>query len=450
MEIINRKIFLKEKRLLFIIFIIALALRLLAVFNLPIQFQTPAADAYDYDTIAKNLVTAKGYSLYAEKGLTSLRTPLYPLFLASIYLIFGHNYTAVRVIQSIMSALLCIIIYYIGRKIFDKKVGLLSSIILVFYQPYISYVFYGGPGFLYSENLFVFLYALFVLFLVTNFFVGLSMKGAVIVGIFMGLLALTRPFDALFPLFFIFLLAYRYPFKTIMKLILTILIVYLLTLSPWIFRNYLVHKELIPFSTMGGEALISTYNPYVRGSGLGNLGQLFTKEELKQIENMPELKQDRFYRDLAIKYMFKNYKRIMFLLPKKLLCLWDLFQTHYDNGMKRLYNIWYSIIFMFSLFGIIKTIRSGLNINTLLLLLLFAYISFIVLIFGGDPRFRYPMEPYLIIFASFGIFAIWNKFRNKFLSLSMICFIFGINLLFYLKSELVLNWVRVPLRHFGM
>lgn len=431
-----------RKRLLLLIFVAALSLRIAAVLNLPQYLQKPGADALDYDTIAVNLASGNGYSMDPEKGPTSLRAPLYPLFLASIYWAFGHNYVAVRVIQSIMGALLCVIIYYIGRKIFDERIGLLSALILVFYQPYISYAFYGGPGFLYSENLFNILYGLFVLFLINGFFVNLKMKGAVISGIFLGLLALTRPFNAFFPLFLSGLLICRYPLKLALRSTLVMCAVFALTISPWAFRNYLVHRALVPFSTMGGGALLNSNNPYAKGSSFGDLSRIFTNEEMKQISRMNEVEQDKFYKNTAIKFIAADYKRMPKLLLKKVLCLWDVFQTHYNNGMQRVYNIWYSIILMFAIIGIIKAVRTGLNVSAALLLLSFLYASFMVMIFSGDTRHRYPLEPYLIIFAGLGIFTIWGRFKNKSLSLAIIGVIMALNLLFYVMAVPILNWVR--------
>ena len=193
---------------------------------------------------------------------------------------------------------------------------------------------------------------------------------------------------------------------------------------------------------MGGFCLFANNNAYTRGGGLGNVNHIFTKEELSEIDVMSEVEQDNFYRKLAWDYIFKNYQKMPKLMVRKLVCLWDIFQTYYDNGMKRIYNIWYTIIFMFSLFGIIKTIRAGWRTDILLLLSMFLYISFMALIFGGDSRFRYYAEPYLIIFASVGIFSILGRSKNKYMSFSIISFIVGINVVFYIYSDSVLNFVR--------
>ena len=395
-------------------------------------------------------MAGKGYA-FSDTGFpTSWRTPLYPLFLASIYSILGHNYVSVRVIQSIISALLCVLIFYIGKMVFDRKIALLSAATLAFYQPFIFYVHWGGPGFLLSENLFTFLLALLVFFLIRNLFVQFNLKNSVISGALLGLLTLTRPIFAPFPIFLFVLLFYknRYSFITTSKKILPLLVGFILVMLPWTARNYLVHRAFVPFSTEGGFALLASNNPYVKGSGLPSVERLFTEEENRQLSKMSEVEKDRMYRRHALEFIFKNYKKLPKLCFKKILVMWDIFINDYgsDDPGKRRYNIWYSVVLMFSLFGIATSIRPRMNIDKLLLISLFLYISVIAVIFVGHPRFRNPVEPYLIIFASAGIFAIYNRFANKFLSSIIIGIIIGINFLFYVYSDLILNWARCLLR----
>ena len=181
MKYIDKIMLFDEKKTLAFFFLAALALRLAAVINLPTYRQVPTVDDAQYDTLAVNLLAGKGFTLDSATGKpTSWRMPLYPLFLASIYSIFGHNYLAVRIIQCIMSALLCIMIFYIGKMTFGRKTGFFAALILAFYQPYIYYLYYGGPAFLFSENLFNFLFLIFILFLVKEFFVNPSLKNSVI------------------------------------------------------------------------------------------------------------------------------------------------------------------------------------------------------------------------------------------------------------------------------
>ena len=50
----------------------------------------------------------------------SFRPPLFPLFLAGVYRTFGvGNYLAARIILCALSSLTCVLIYSLGKKLFD-------------------------------------------------------------------------------------------------------------------------------------------------------------------------------------------------------------------------------------------------------------------------------------------------------------------------------------------
>ncbi len=440
-----------ERKILALIFLAALALRIFAVINLPQRYQTPAVDAQEFDKLAMNILSGKGFAIDTNAGKafitdgkaypTSWRVPLYPIFLAVIYSTFGHNYFVVRIIQAIMSALLCIIIFYIAQRAFNLKIALLSATILVFYQPLIFYLYFGGPVFLFSENLFIFLFALFLLFLIKNLFENNSLENIIISGFLMGLLVLTRPFIALFPLllFILFLYKNKYAVKPALKTMFMLLFVFILTILPWTVRNYFVQKAFVPISTEGGFALLSGNNPSARGGGVIDVTKFLTNEERNSLDKMSEFQRDQMYRSHAREFLLKNYKIIPRLFFKKLLVLWDVFGTDHEFGGVRVFNIWYSVILIFALFGIFKFAK--LNIYSMLLFSLFLYFSMISVIVAGEPRFRNPVEPYLIIFASAGIFAIYDNFKNKLLSCSVLGLIIMMNFLLYVYSDLILYWI---------
>lgn len=443
---IRRKISLSENTILTLIFILCLALRIFAVLNLPEQHRIPLADAADYDNLAVNLLSGKGF-IDPETNLpSSFRMPLYPLFLAFIYLIFGiRNFLAVRLIQCIMGALLSIVVFHIGKILFSKKIGFLAAFLFAFYRPYIFYSFYGGPAFLLSENLFTLLLGAAVLFLVKEFFENFNLKNSIIMGILTALIILTRPIFAPFPLLLFALMVYkkRYSFPVALKKFLPLCITIAIVISPWTIRNCFVNKQFVPFSTEGGFALFSGNNPYVKGGGHTNPQELLPQEQRDKLRKMPEAQRDKALAGFAKEFIFKNYKKIPELSFKKLLVMWDIFGTDYSRaGAPRKYNICYAIVLMFSLVGIARAVMANFNIGSLLLISLFYYFSLFAIIFAGDPRIRYPVEPYLIIFSSAGIFTIYEAFKKKFLAYIAIGSIIGLNFILYLYSDSVLGWIR--------
>ena len=193
-------------------------------------------------------------------------------------------------------------------------------------------------------------------------------------------------------------------------------------------------------------------NPLVYGGPICNYFLLFGEDGVDKINKMPEIEIDKFYRNYAKDYLLKNYKNIPKLMFKKLLCLWDVFVYDYSRPIKdaRIYDWWYAIVLTFGLLGIGICLKRGLDANILLLLALFATNSFSAMIFAGDPRWRYPVEPYLIIFASLGVFVIYDAFKNKVIPLCIIGIIIGVNLLIYLNSNMVLSLVSHCMRYCGL
>lgn len=397
---------LNRANLFLVIFLFAFFIRFLAIVNLPVEYQKPQGDPAEYDGLAISLLTTKSFSY--DNGLpTSNRTPLYPLFLAFIYSIFGHSYFWVRFIQAILSALLCLIIYLIGERLFDRKVGLLSSLICVIYQPFIFFSYYAGPGFLNTENLFIFLFAITILFL-AKLYRKPSISNAFFSGILLGLSTLTRPITSLFPIFLLIwiLLCLKLKAKVKLKLWFVICFSFVIIISPWTIRNYLVHNRFIFLTTITGRVFLFGNNPLARGGW----GRDFFKSPYYNPEifkGKDEVTLSRIYFKEGIKYLLAQPQRIPWLFMKKILVFW------YFRGNGKL-CVFYLVLLPISLLGIFFSFKKYSLGSHSLLLIIFIYFSFVAMICYGDPRFRYPIEPYMIIFASIGLSALWPIFSPRY------------------------------------
>src|SRR3990167_9394356 len=95
-----------KKYLPLMIFTFAIILRLAYVLAYP---QMPLLnDPAGYDKTGWGLVNGKGFPVFMlDNEAIISRPPGYPLFLAAIYWISGHNLMAVRIVQAIVDALVC-------------------------------------------------------------------------------------------------------------------------------------------------------------------------------------------------------------------------------------------------------------------------------------------------------------------------------------------------------
>lgn len=362
----------------------------------------PEGDASAYDLSAQNLVAGRGLSTTSLKEYPPLpdtrRMPLYPIFLATIYKVFGTNYTAARVMQAFMASLLCIMIYYLGSTMFNQSVGLMAASYAAIYQPFIRYLFYGGPAFLLSEQLFSFLLVLMGLVLSTSILTE-SLSWFFISGIFLGLSTLMRSEIFLFPIFVFLILLYKasWSLKRSLRQFGLITLAFLLMLAPWIFRNYRVHRSFVPLTTLGGRVFYYGNNPLAKG------GYAIPEIAEEEFIGLSEVQLDRLYYKKGIEFL-KNYpKNLPKLFLKKILVHWFV-RDH------NAFNLFYSFMLPFAIYGFIlilyATYKGWTNASYLIPIAFVVYSSLIALVFFGQPRFRLSIEPYLIIMAAYGFSSI--------------------------------------------
>ncbi|MFC1621060.1 ArnT family glycosyltransferase [Candidatus Omnitrophota bacterium] len=395
------------KKILFFIFILALFLRLFTVFTQEESKKVPYSDAKEYDSIAVNLVSGHGYSkdIDAPKIPTSRRVPVYPLFLASVYAIFGHSYMAVKIIQAILGALLCIVVFLIANMVYsDKFTAVTASFITAIYKPFVSgFNYYGGPALLLSEYFFMFILALTILTIL--FFIKNENKGlGALSGIFIGLTILTRPEFALYPILLVFYLFLKSQLS-VKRFIKKYFIVYFfiaLTLTPWIIRNYAIYKKFIPLSTLGGYVFLHGNNSLARG---GWEYPVYHDAIMKKTENMSEYEKNRLFLKKGIEELKAGSKRIPKLFIKKILVHWAPFEKRFE-----LFNLYYAIILIFGIPGMLL-FRKGAMKGILLISFLTTTLTAVII--WGDPRYRYPYELFLIIFAAFAMKEIFTITQRK-------------------------------------
>ena len=389
-------------KILFGIFIVALFLRLLAVFSQKEIDRVPRSDASGYDEMAVNLVSGNGFSQSVNGSMTPVgyRTPIYPMFMAGIYYIFGHHYITVKIIQAILGALFCIIAFFIANIIYDDAaIGLIASLFAALYKPFISgFCYYGGPALFYSENLLMFIVGLAILALLYFIKKG-NIKIGMLAGFLMGLAILTRPEFAIFPVLLAIYLLYA-SHLSIKEMLRKYFIVYLfiiLTMSPWVVRNYIVYKEFIPLSTGGGYTFLRGNNALANGG----LSTGTWSWENADVQNNKE------YYKMGIEYLKDNPKRIPSLFIRKILVHWAPF----EDGFKW-FNSFYAFILFFGSIGILFFRKKIILEN--ILLLIFLSTTLAAVITYGDPRYRYPYELYLIIFSALTFSKMIRNIRQKF------------------------------------
>lgn len=375
----------------------------------------------EYEIIAKTLVE-EGYFGFNFYGTTpnqpsSFMPPFYPFVLAGMMSVFPNNtLLATRLLQALVSAISCLLVYKIGKWLFSREeVGLLAALGAAIYPPFI-----GGVVGINTVTFDTFFLALATYFLLRRESTPKG-KNETWAGCSLGLAALTRVTAlAILPTTFVWLSlrAQNHIWREAVKPFVSLLLAISLIILPWTLRNYLVHRELILISTNGGLNFWIGNNEkatgeYIFPSALDS--DLFT-----QSASLSEVQRDRLYYKTAVNFIREHPWKYMELLAQKTLYFW-LFRpnigANYPNAgealdmAKSLYILSFVLLLPGGVLGIILSLSQWRKLF-LIYGLLASQMATHILYFSGT-RFRTPVDPYLIIFASFTIVVALDWIRTS-------------------------------------
>ena len=100
-------------------------------------FTVPIVDARTYVEEALYLSEIS----WSGRDAPFWQPPLYPYALGSLFALIGENYYLPRLLQALLGALICVLIYLIGRRIFTTRIGIGAALAAAFYGPLI---YFGG------------------------------------------------------------------------------------------------------------------------------------------------------------------------------------------------------------------------------------------------------------------------------------------------------------------
>jgi len=388
-----------EKKIIIFIFILALILRIAVV--LLADGGGLSYDQKQYDRIATNLISGEGFAWY-EGITTTFRPPLYPFFMATLYLLFGKSYLVIRITQAILGSLLPIITYMICKKIFNMKIAKISALIITIHVPFILYTVA-----LITENIFLPLFGLSVFFILKSLE---EPKYYILVGIFLGLTILTRPsISAFIPILFLWFYYHKKNIKLTIRNFAIIMMFILILITPWIIRNYIVTDQFVFIDTRAGYNLYMGYNPNATGT--------FNFESTRVINKIKnDIERNNWGKENAIKYIKQNPLKSTILVFKKFYYFWDLDKREFIMAYSHNYigelhpAILFFLFFLITIpytiiiiMGIIGTIFTKLNNKIWLLLIIIFYYTVLHSLTLAESRMHTALIPFITILASKGL-----------------------------------------------
>jgi tetratricopeptide (TPR) repeat protein len=119
-----------------VIFAVALAVRLAHVWQMRGSpfFSTLLGDARSYDEWARQIAGGDwmGHDVFYQ-------APLYPYVLGAIYAVAGRSLLLVRVVQAIIGSASCVLLGMAAARLFSRKAGLAAGVMLALYAPAIFF-----------------------------------------------------------------------------------------------------------------------------------------------------------------------------------------------------------------------------------------------------------------------------------------------------------------------
>jgi len=119
------------RAVLLFVFLAALSLRLAYMADISDSpfFTGLVLDQLSYHRWASEIVSGN-----RQGGEVFYQDPLYPWLLAAVYTVSGKNPVAVYALQAFLSSLSCFFIFGLGARLFDNRTGVLAAVFFAFYK----------------------------------------------------------------------------------------------------------------------------------------------------------------------------------------------------------------------------------------------------------------------------------------------------------------------------
>lgn len=234
-----------------------LALRMLVwalAYDEPSRYMS--SDSVEFQNIAINILDRGSYSKSSDDpSIPDLqRTPLFPLIIAGLYLLKSRDPLIVLLFNHFVFVLTCFVLLWICRRFFSWHLG---PLVLGIWTFDISAILAGNT--MMAEIVFAWLFLLTLGFLLA-YLKGLGFWWLAGCAALLGLLTLTKPAGAYFPLFIAGIILLPSVWSRLGKIKLALhvgcfLLIYLVILSPWLIRNY-VSAGIVTISSMQEHQLL--------------------------------------------------------------------------------------------------------------------------------------------------------------------------------------------------
>jgi 4-amino-4-deoxy-L-arabinose transferase-like glycosyltransferase len=367
-------------------------------------------DEISYDALARSLLAGKGYS-FSQKWypFTPANTPtahwsfLYPLFLSGTYLAAGVHPMAARLIQAAVGgALLCWLVYLIGRRTVNESAGLAAAALAALYG---YFAYYSAA--LMTETFFIVL-VLIALYLALEIKDSPTVSRWIALGLAAGFASLLRQTMLLFLPALLLWLGWELRTRRVRVWHYTIpALVVAGLLAPWTIRNLRVFDRFLLLNSNAGYALYASVHPHL-GTDWRNEGIVVPVPS--ELAGQNEAQLDRALTQRGVAFILADPGRILRLTLDKALeyfRFWPSSDSSPVSNLNRVLSFGLYLPFMIAGLGLsLPRWRSFLPLYLFMVLH-----TGIHLLTWPSPRYRLPVDAVLIIFAGLAVTELARRSR---------------------------------------
>jgi hypothetical protein len=364
-------------------------------------------DAAGYHHVAASFLRGDGW--VDDAGRESYLPPLLPFQLLLAYVLTGPEPVVARWTMVLFSSLVAPVLFLAARRLLDGRSGiaLMATVAWVLYPPAVYYA--GRPltettaALLTVSGLWAFLWA--------------ARSGgvwpALVTGALWALAALNRPVFLLLPLALLAAqvalsrfgaLDWSWPPRRWALGIAAFLVV----MMPWTVRNYVEHGVFMPTTSSTGSNLLITNGNLSHPDIQAGKYHYQNPDHLNLLEQTEtEVEWDAVSRRLALDEIKENWR----LLPRPIFNraknFWTPRPDPYDPSWtfndSIMLVVWVPVLVFFLMSSFTRSWRQSWPALTVVL-----YAFLLTMAFWGTPRFRFPVDPIIIVCAAVGFSEAWR------------------------------------------
>ena len=359
---------------------------------------------WEMGRIGASLASGHGFSspFGASTGPTAWEPPLYPYLTAGVFLVFGIYSKAsafvLLTLNSVFSALTCIPIFLIARKMFSEKVAVGSA-----------WAWALLPNIIFWSTRAIWETSLAALLLTTIVWVALTLEDRdgwmpwVQFGLLWGITALSSTsllsFLPAAGLWAWYRRARRG--KRSLAGVALASLVFFACIAPWLVRNYETFGKFIFIRDNLGAELRLGNGPGADGTLMLHLDATHDANAMRQFQSMGEMPYIAMRKRQALDFIEADYARFVRLCVKRFIYFWagppKETQPRWMSAVKNSLFLAWSVL---TLWGLARTLRLRKPGAWLLVWLVLLYPAIYYAVYS-IPRYRHPIEPEMAMLAVF-------------------------------------------------